>query len=118
MTQSPRPQAELYDEETGQPDRAVIEAAVADEEAEAREKAAQVERMAATDGWKQIEEWLFTQIEAAKEMLIDTEDIEKIRKAQSIARAYSNVLGEVHGRIQFLKALRESRSVAPSTDPA
>jgi hypothetical protein len=102
--------ARLFDIETGQEDVSSTQAVV---EAQAQlviEQGNALEALRPLPGWKLVEDFCYSQIEAAKEKLLDAKDLDEIRRLQSLAAAFSNLLGTVDTMIREATELKAEQT--------
>lgn len=96
-----------YDPETGVELEESIRATEQAEIAKVIKEGQSLEQMQRTAGWKLVQEFLFSRIEAQKEELVDTQDYDKILRLQASITAASNLLGYVHTRVEEARTLQE-----------
>lgn len=99
-----------FDAETGQLDERILANYTEEQITNKMEEAIQVKQMVDTKGWQLIQSRLFDIIEGCTQKLIDLDDINQIRKVQSLIHAYSNVIGMVQHTIaegEHLSSLKD-----------
>jgi len=100
----------LFDAETGAVDSRTLASIESEKLDQAIMHANDVKQMSETRGWKFIEKTLTETIDGLKGNILEEEDLEKLRRHQAIARAYSTVLGLVKFTISEGESLQQYRT--------
>lgn len=97
----------LFDASTGAETDESVQLQIDAVTQETLEQGQALEALLPLPGWKLIEDFCYSRIEAAKEKLLDAKDLDEIRLLQSHAAAFSNLLGTVHTMIRESIEIRE-----------
>lgn len=106
-------EAGVYDPETGEPIQLEQPLVESDELAERIRIAGEVERMATSEGWKEISDWLRKMEKDLSGQLLQAGDLDKVRRLQEAVKVYRSVQTYVQHRIFEGKHLQELRDQDP-----